>query len=122
MAKQPEVFYDLVPSDYSVNRRGTIQEVWIDSFQATKNLVFTEDASLLTPREREVMEGFIQGHTSQEVAQSLVISEKSVKQYVFQIADRLRDMGCITHGGRITVISALLQIGELELREPELIK
>ena len=122
MAKQPEVFYDLVPSDYSVNRRGTIQEVWIDSFQATKNLIFTEDASLLTPREREVMEGFIQGHTSQEVAQSLVISEKSVKQYVFQIADRLRDMGCITHGGRITVISALLQIGELELREPELIK
>ena len=119
MAKQPEVFYDLVPSDYSVNRRGTIQEVWIDSFQATKNLVFTEDASLLTPREREVMEGFVQGYTSQEVAQSLVISEKSVKQYVFQIADRLRDMGCITHGGRITVISALLQIGELELRDTE---
>ena len=43
----------------------------------------------LTDQERKVLEGVAEGHTNREIAEKLFLSEKTVKNYVSRILDKL---------------------------------
>jgi len=43
----------------------------------------------LTDQERKVLEGLAEGHTNREIAEKLFLSEKTVKNYVSRILDKL---------------------------------
>lgn len=50
-----------------------------------------EDPALasLTEQERKVLEGLAEGHTNREIGETLFLSEKTVKNYVSRILDKL---------------------------------
>ena len=43
----------------------------------------------LTDQERKVLEGLAEGHTNREIGEKLFLSEKTVKNYVSRILDKL---------------------------------
>jgi two-component system, NarL family, response regulator DevR len=45
--------------------------------------------ALLTDQERKVLEGLAEGHTNREIGEKLFLSEKTVKNYVSRILDKL---------------------------------
>ncbi len=55
----------------------------------TKVLPGREELESLTPRELEVLEQLTKGHSNKEIAQSLIIAEKTVKTHVSSILSKL---------------------------------
>ncbi|RED66293.1 LuxR family two component transcriptional regulator [Cohnella lupini] len=55
----------------------------------TKVLPSRQELDALTPRELEVLEQLTKGHSNKEIAQSLVIAEKTVKTHVSSILSKL---------------------------------
>ena len=75
MAYGPEVLYDLVPQEFeAVNLGEKRVGTRIEEFEEPKELAFSGDASLLTPREQEFMEGIIEGKSYQQVASDVGIA------------------------------------------------
>ncbi len=52
--------------------------------------VFAERLATLTPRERDVLEGVMEGHSSKEIARELNISPKTVELYRAQIMAKMK--------------------------------
>ena len=55
---------------------------------ATK-IVDTQGANLLSKREQDVVRGLAEGNTNREIARKLNISENTVKNYLFQVFNKL---------------------------------
>jgi len=49
----------------------------------------TRSVNVLTPRERQILEGLIQGNTTREIADSCGIGRQTVKNYVTVIYEKL---------------------------------
>ena len=45
--------------------------------------------NMLTPRERQILEGLVQGHTTREIADTCGIGRQTVKNYVTVIYEKL---------------------------------
>jgi DNA-binding NarL/FixJ family response regulator len=56
--------------------------------------------SSLTTRQRNVLEGMVQGHLNKQIAWSLDISEKTVKMHRVQV---LRNLDCSSTAGAIVI-------------------
>ncbi len=65
--------------------------------------------SILTTREKEVFELLISNMTSKEIAESLLISEKTVRNHISNTMQKLEVKG------RAQAIVELLKLGELKL-------
>lgn len=65
--------------------------------------------SILTKREKEVFELLIQNNTTEEIASSLKISEKTVRNH---ISNAMQKLGV---KGRAGAVVELLKLGELSL-------
>lgn len=63
----------------------------------------------LTKREREIFELLIKNHTTKEIAQKLFISEKTVRNHISNVIQKLS----VT--SRTQAIVELLKMNELEL-------
>jgi len=66
-------------------------------------------SSILTFREREVFELLVQNQNTKEIGESLNISEKTVRNHISNVMQKL---GC---KGRASAIVELLKIGEITL-------
>ncbi len=124
MAKTPEILFDLVPQKIKVvaaENRNT-KRAQMESFKPPKRIVFREDASLLSQREQELVLEFLKGKTNHQIASNLYISSRTVKRHWENIAEHLINEGLTIYGGRIEIVTSLLQAGELELRGPEMKK
>ena len=65
--------------------------------------------SILTKREREVFERVIINKTTKEIADQLFISEKTVRNHISNVMQKL----CVK--GRAQAVCELLRMNELEL-------
>ena len=66
-------------------------------------------SKILTKREREVFELLIQNKTTEEIAETLNISEKTVRNH---ISNSMQKLGV---KGRASAVIELLKLGELSL-------
>jgi LuxR family transcriptional regulator of spore coat protein len=64
---------------------------------------------LLTNREREVFELLVQDKTTKEIAQKLFISEKTVRNHISNVMQKLNVKG------RSQAVVELVRMGELEI-------
>lgn len=64
---------------------------------------------LLTNREREVFELLVQDKTTREIAQHLFISEKTVRNHISNVMQKLNVKG------RSQAVVELVRLGELEI-------
>lgn len=64
---------------------------------------------LLTNREREVFELLVQDKTTKEIAQQLFISEKTVRNHISNVMQKLNVKG------RSQAVVELVRLGELEI-------
>ncbi len=64
---------------------------------------------LLTNREREVFELLVQDKTTKEIAQQLFISEKTVRNHISNVMQKLGVKG------RSQAVVELVRLGELEI-------
>ncbi|MCH7640843.1 helix-turn-helix transcriptional regulator [Patescibacteria group bacterium] len=128
MGKSREIVFDFVPQGIKIDGKGTWTDHFRvripDEFKPPKELVFRDDASLLTPAQKDIFQGVIDGGTNRQIAFKLNISHKTVKNHITKIGRQLRNEGFDipkSSGGvvRRTAILALLQSGELELRDPK---
>ncbi len=65
--------------------------------------------SLLTSREREVFELLVQDKTTREIAESLFISEKTVRNHISNVMKKLAVKG------RSQAVVELVRLGELQI-------
>lgn len=65
--------------------------------------------SLLTTREREVFELLVQDKTTKEIAESLFISEKTVRNHISNVMKKLNVKG------RSQAVVELVRLGELQI-------
>ncbi|MBE3595519.1 MAG: response regulator transcription factor [Hydrogenibacillus sp.] len=66
-------------------------------------------SSILTKREREVFELLVQDKTTKEIAELLFISEKTVRNHISNVIQKLGV------GGRSQAVVELVRMGELEI-------
>ncbi len=64
---------------------------------------------ILTPREREVFELLVQDKTTREISQQLFISEKTVRNHISNVIQKLGVKG------RSQAIVELVRLGELTI-------
>lgn len=64
---------------------------------------------ILTPREREVFELLVQDKTTREISQQLFISEKTVRNHISNVIQKLGVKG------RSQAIVELVRLGELAI-------
>ncbi|AQS55132.1 helix-turn-helix domain-containing protein [Novibacillus thermophilus] len=64
---------------------------------------------LLTNREREVFELLVQDKTTREIAQQLFISEKTVRNHISNVMQKLNVKG------RSQAVVELVRLGELQI-------
>ncbi|MEB3100418.1 helix-turn-helix domain-containing protein [Ferviditalea candida] len=64
---------------------------------------------LLTNREREVFELLVQDKTTKEIAQQLFISEKTVRNHISNVMQKLNVKG------RSQAVVELIRLGELKI-------
>lgn len=64
---------------------------------------------LLTNREREVFELLVQDKTTKDIAQQLFISEKTVRNHISNVMQKLNVKG------RSQAVVELVRLGELEI-------
>ncbi|SEN00238.1 helix-turn-helix domain-containing protein [Lihuaxuella thermophila] len=64
---------------------------------------------LLTNREREVFELLVQDKTTKEIAQQLFISEKTVRNHISNVMQKLNV------NGRSQAVVELVRLGELKI-------
>lgn len=64
---------------------------------------------LLTNREREVFELLVQDKTTKEIAQQLYISEKTVRNHISNVMQKLNVKG------RSQAVIELIKLGELKI-------
>lgn len=64
---------------------------------------------LLTNREREVFELLVQDKTTREIAQKLFISEKTVRNHISNVMQKLNVKG------RSQAVVELIRLGELKI-------
>lgn len=67
------------------------------------------DNNILTKREREVFEILVQDKTTKEIAAMLFISEKTVRNHISNVIQKLGVKG------RAQAVIELIKMGELEL-------
>jgi len=65
--------------------------------------------SLLTIREREVFELLVQDKTTKEIAETLFISEKTVRNHISNVMKKLNVKG------RSQAVVELVRLGELQI-------
>lgn len=65
--------------------------------------------NILTKREREVFELLVQDQTTKDIAQQLFISEKTVRNHISNVIQKLGVKG------RAQAVIELVRMGELEL-------
>ena len=65
--------------------------------------------SLLTTREREVFELLVQDKTTKEIAETLFISEKTVRNHISNVMKKLNVKG------RSQAVVELVRLGELQI-------
>lgn len=65
--------------------------------------------SLLTSREREVFELLVQDRTTREIAESLFISEKTVRNHISNVMKKLNVKG------RSQAVVELVRLGEIQI-------
>jgi LuxR family transcriptional regulator of spore coat protein len=78
------------------------KEGWLD-------LAKQKGKPLLTNREREVFELLVQDKTTKEIAQQLFISEKTVRNHISNVMQKLNVKG------RSQAVVELVRLGELEI-------
>lgn len=66
-------------------------------------------SNILTKREREVFEILVQDKTTKEIAEQLFISEKTVRNHISNVIQKLGVKG------RSQAVIELIRMGELEL-------
>lgn len=72
-------------------------------------MTYQKGKPLLTPREREVFELLVQDKTSKEIAQQLFISEKTVRNHISNVMQKLNVKG------RSQAVVELVRLGELKI-------
>jgi LuxR family transcriptional regulator of spore coat protein len=72
-------------------------------------LTYQKGKPLLTPREREVFELLVQDKTTKEIAQQLFISEKTVRNHISNVMQKLNVKG------RSQAVVELVRLGELKI-------
>ena len=72
-------------------------------------MTYQKGKPLLTPREREVFELLVQDKTTQEIAQQLFISEKTVRNHISNVMQKLNVKG------RSQAVVELVRLGELKI-------
>jgi len=72
-------------------------------------LTYQKGKPLLTPREREVFELLVQDKTTEEIAQQLFISEKTVRNHISNVMQKLNVKG------RSQAVVELVRLGELKI-------
>lgn len=94
-----------------------------DEYKPPKELVFRSDASLLTSAQVDIMIGVLEGNSNKEIAYIRNIAPSTVKNHITEIRLKLEQKGytfpnvtAIPIKNRLII--ALLQEGELELRDP----
>ena len=65
--------------------------------------------SILTPREREIFELLIQNKSSKQIADELFVSEKTVRNHISNVMQKL------SVKGRASAVVELLRLGEISL-------
>ncbi|MBE3549793.1 MAG: Major transcriptional regulator of spore coat formation GerE [Brockia lithotrophica] len=68
-----------------------------------------ERSSILTPREREVFELLVKDKTTKEIARELFISEKTVRNHISNVIQKLGVKG------RSQAVVELVRMGELKI-------
>jgi len=68
-----------------------------------------KNSKILTKREREVFEILVQDKTTKEIAEQLYISEKTVRNHISNVIQKLGVKG------RSQAVIELIRMGELEL-------
>mgnify|MGYP001355581337 CR=1 FL=1 len=66
-------------------------------------------SNILTKREREVFETLVQDKTTKEIAEMLFISEKTVRNHISNVIQKLGVKG------RSQAVIELIRMGEIEL-------
>ena len=69
----------------------------------------SHESSIMTKREREVFELLVQDSTTKEIATELFISEKTVRNHISNVIQKLGVKG------RAQAVVELLRMGELKL-------
>ncbi len=72
-------------------------------------MTYQKGKPLLTPREREVFELLVQDKTTEEIAQQLFISEKTVRNHISNVMQKLNVKG------RSQAVVELVRLGELKI-------
>ena len=72
-------------------------------------MTYQKGKPLLTPREREVFELLVQDKTTKEIAQLLFISEKTVRNHISNVMQKLNVKG------RSQAVVELVRLGELKI-------
>lgn len=72
-------------------------------------MTYQKGKPLLTPREREVFELLVQDKTTKEIAQQLFISEKTVRNHISNVMQKLNVKG------RSQAVVELVRLGELQI-------
>ena len=72
-------------------------------------MTYQKGKPLLTPREREVFELLVQAKTTKEIAQQLFISEKTVRNHISNVMQKLNVKG------RSQAVVELVRLGELKI-------
>jgi len=68
-----------------------------------------ERSSILTPREREVFELLVKDKTTKEIARELFISEKTVRNHISNVIQKLDVKG------RSQAVVELVRMGEIKI-------
>lgn len=117
---------DLVQAEYTVEtikRKELVTS--IDGFDTPKEIVFREDADLLTTQQQNVFMLVIEGKNKYETALKLDIEFNTVTSHLSNIADRIEgrfiffevEPPLISNNlrSRVWMLISLLMLGELEL-------
>ncbi len=126
MARNHEIIFELVPQEWVEYKTKSGHETFAisfpDEYKPPKDLVFREDASLLTQTQQVTMEGVIEGYQTKQIANQRNLAHQTVKHHVRNAAKRLRGSGYDIPKDspsefKINIILALLHSGDLELRD-----